>query len=467
MMEATPIPVEPAPAGARTENPAAEGAATATAPAASAPAAARADGSPPVASRPDAGTAEPVGAVRAAIAADQPFRAWFLTRVLRPASDLRITVACFAAGIFLVFAGTLAQVDEGIWTVVGRYFRSFWVLIPLQIFFPRSIHVSGGLFFPGGWLIGGVFLVNLLAAHTAKFKLAWNRAGILFIHAGIVLMLLGEIVTGVFAVEGNMSIDEGGSSYYVEHIRTPELAIIDPSEPREDVVTVVPGSLLRTRTTIAHDDLPFDVEVAKYMANSEILEPFQAKGEPNPATAGNGLEVVAVARPEVSGTDANQAVDAPSAYLALRRKGSGAPLGTWLVSLWLGAQTVPLDGKVYSLTLRHKRSYRPFRLELIDFRHDRYLGTDIPKNFSSQVRLVDPVRGVDREVLISMNQPLRYAGETFYQSSYKPDGTGTVLQVVRNPGWLLPYISCVMVAAGMLWHFGMHLVGFLRRRSVT
>jgi len=39
--------------------------------------------------------------------------------------------------------------------------------------------------------------------------------------------------------------------------------------------------------------------------------------------------------------------------------------------------------------------------------------------------------------------------------------------VVRNPGWLMPYVSCILVAGGMLIHFGLHLIGFLRRRSVA
>jgi hypothetical protein len=63
-----------------------------------------------------------------------------------------------------------------------------------------------------------------------------------------------------------------------------------------------------------------------------------------------------------------------------------------------------------------------------------------------------------------MNSPLRYTGETLYQAGYFKDDSGTILQVVRNPGWTMPYISCTMVALGMLVHFGMHLVGFLRKR---
>ena len=65
-----------------------------------------------------------------------------------------------------------------------------------------------------------------------------------------------------------------------------------------------------------------------------------------------------------------------------------------------------------------------------------------------------------------MGSPLRYRGETFYQSSFD-DATEktTVLQVVRNPGAVLPYVSCFLVFAGMLFHFGLHLTGFLSRRA--
>ena len=75
------------------------------------------------------------------------------------------------------------------------------------------------------------------------------------------------------------------------------------------------------------------------------------------------------------------------------------------------------------------------------------------------------MRGENREFLISMNHPLRYGGDTFYQSGVLENDAGTILQVVRNPGWKLPYVACSMVSLGMLLHFGIHLVGFLRLRA--
>ncbi len=64
-----------------------------------------------------------------------------------------------------------------------------------------------------------------------------------------------------------------------------------------------------------------------------------------------------------------------------------------------------------------------------------------------------------------MNNPLRYRGATFYQAGWIPGDRGTKLQVVTNPGWLMPYFACAMVALGMIVHFGMNLLSFLQRRT--
>lgn len=380
-------------------------------------------------------------------------------------ASLKLTVVLFALAMVLVFAGTLAQIDEGIWTAVAKYFRSLYVWIPLGIFFRRDLNVPGGFPFPGGWLIGGVLLVNLLAAHAVRFKVSWKRSGILLVHAGLIVLLLSELVTGLLAVEGNMTLEEGQSADFVEHTHAVELALVDASDPGADDVAVIPGALLRRGGRIRHESLPVDVEVVRTMANSMLVGAAKAgSAAQNPATAGEGLQWLAEERPEISGVDPNQSVDMPSAYVRLFRKGADRPLGTWLASLWLTApQAVEVDGRILQAALRFRRSYKPYALRLIDFRHDRYVGTDTPKNFSSLVRLTDPGRGVDREVLIWMNHPLRYDGETFYQSSFRGE-TVTILQVVRNPGWLMPYVSCGMVAGGLLAQFGLTLAGFLRRR---
>jgi ABC-type transport system involved in cytochrome c biogenesis permease subunit len=388
--------------------------------------------------------------------------------VLQALASLRLTVVLFALSLVLIFVGTLAQKDAGIFTVVSNYFHSFFVWVPFQVFFPERIPVRGGFPFVGGYVIGGALLANLLAAHAVRFRLSWKRSGILMLHAGLVLLLVGELLTGLFAVEGNMTILEGGSSNYLEDRRHVELAVVDASARGVDDVVVVPGELLRRGGVIADPALPFDVEVRQYMANSDMQEEIPP-GTPNPATAGDGRQALAVERPEASGADASGRVDLPSAYVTLRQKKDGKELGTYLVSIWLSAltdrptQPVTADGKTYEVSLRWKRTYKPYTLHLYKFAHDVYQGTDVPKNYASQVRLEDSSRQEDREVLIYMNHPLRYHGETFYQADFPRTDKGTILQVVRNPSWWLPYVACTMVSLGMLIHFLIVLVGFLNK----
>jgi hypothetical protein len=455
---------------------------------------------------------------------------WYLVQAIQGLASLRLTVVLFTLSLLLVFFGTLAQIDAGIWTVVKDYFRSFYVWIPLQlivqfgqrffpIFFSKTMVIPGALPFPGGWAIGLLLLINVLTAYGLRYRAwwkgiavleallildglvlyvldppgvwlkvglavalvppnlavlflfrtwtPWKRLGVLLLHNGLILMLAGEFITGLWAIEGNMVIEEGQTTNVVLHNRSVELAIVDSSSSKtEDHVTVVPASMLKKHAnggTITSNELPFQIEVVKWMVNSDIKD--AADPESNPANTGFGKHNIAVEQPEVSGVASKQTIDMPSVYLKLKSN-EGKDLGVYLLSTRLKEQTINVDGKLYEVALRFKHTYKPYSLTLEEFRFDRYVGTSTPKNFSSRVRLIDPERDEDREVTISMNNPMRHRGDALFQADWnKETEKGTVLQVVRNPAWQLPYWSCAVVALGMIMHFGLNLTTFLRRRS--
>jgi hypothetical protein len=144
----------------------------------------------------------------------------------------------------------------------------------------------------------------------------------------------------------------------------------------------------------------------------------------------------------------------------------GRSYGVWLASVAINSpQSFTHEGHTYLMTMRLRRLYLPYAFTLKQFRHDVYPGTDIPKNFSSLVQVVNPSQKESREVLIYMNQPLRYEGKTFYQASFGKNDTLSILSVVENPGWLLPYVSCVLVSIGLLVHFAIVLRRSLKRRQ--
>lgn len=312
---------------------------------------------------------------------------------------------------------------------------------------------------------GGFAAGILLFGCWLAFK---KRAGIVLLHAGVGLMMLGEVMVGLQAVEAKMTINEGEVTNYSQDIRSLELAVIAPSGPEEDEKTevVVPESRLLGGQRIEHEKLPFDVELVEFMKNS-TLRRAESKDD-NPADAGAGRAWIAKEIRPGTGTDAEAKVDASSAYVRLYPKDGDEPLGTYLVSLHLRPQPVTVAGKTYDVALRFKRDYKPYSVYLEDVRKKDYPGTTTPQDYSSFIRLIDPKHGVEFEKRIWMNNPLRYAGETFYQSDYgmEQDGTEyTSLQVVANQGWMIPYVGCMVVMFGLLFQFGGVLGRFLNRAS--
>jgi hypothetical protein len=381
-----------------------------------------------------------------------------LDRLVRFFTSLKLTVVLLGLGLVLVFWGTLAQVHLGLYKAQNEFFRSFliyWQPAGSQLKIPV---------FPGGYLIGGVLLINLLAAHTRYYRPEKRKIGIAMIHLGVVLLLVGQLLTDLLSTESSMHIREGSSANYSEAGRSFELAIIDTTDADVDKVVAIPEHRLLRRGDLVHPELPFTVRIQKYYVNSSLSKDRGEGFQPVKTTAGGGGDLWWREMPHE--TEMNRR-DMPSGIIELiTPQGS---LGTYLVSAFLARpQEFTHNGRQYKLDLRPQRFYKPFSLHLVEFRFDRYPGTEIPKNFSSRVRLQRPDTGEDREVLIYMNSPLRYAGETFYQADWdKEDEKGTILQVVHNPSWLTPYFACLLVAAGLIFQFVSHLVGFAAKRRTA
>jgi hypothetical protein len=375
---------------------------------------------------------------------------------LRVLSSLRLTVVCLGLGMLLVFLGTLAQVHLGIHAVQARYFQSL-----LVYWSPAGANWKIPIL-PGGYLLGTVLLLNLLAAHAVRFQLSKKKLGIILLHFGVILLLIGQLLTGLYARETQMRMDEGQTLGYSEAPREVELAVIDSTDPNFDQVVAIPEEVLAHQGMIQNPTLPFTIKVREFMPNSRLAMRSQVpQAPPSAATVGFGKNVVVTAEPPTVKDDER---DLSAAFIDL--DSVQGPLGTWLVSNAISEpQSFTLAVHTYSVIMRQRRFYKQFALTLLDFAHDRYAGTDIPKNFSSRVRLIDFQRGENREVLISMNDPLRYRGFTFYQSGFDNEDKTSILQVVKNPAMLLPYIACGLVALGLVTQFSMHLFGFVRKRK--
>ena len=410
-----------------------------------------------------------------------------MSRLIKVFTSLKLTVTLLAFCIVLVFVGTLAQVDEGLYNAQARYFRQ-WIIFGLDLFGKRIPFVL-----PGGYLLGTLLLVNLICAHAYSFQLSVKKIGIQLAHSGVIILLVGQLVTDMMAHESQMRLTEGETKNYAEDARRCELVFLNCDE-----VTAVPQRLLAPGDTVKIDSLPFTFRVKHFWKNSEPS--FRAPMLQNaPPLTTNGIAVNFDFR-RVAETKTMDDRNVPTAVIEIL--GASGSLGDWVVSNWatdeamvqsVGAgyarmspqmaekivgqltapQSVEVGGKKFIFALRPERKYFPFSITLLAATHTVYDGTDIPKDFRSRVRLQNPRTQENRETDIFMNAPLRYAGLTFYQLQMDAgDATrqagrtpNSVLQIVRNPGWLTPYLGCALVAAGLVVQFMFHLVGFISKRK--
>ena len=277
-------------------------------------------------------------------------------------------------------------------------------------------------------LLKGTFAgVVLLAGCILAFK---KRAGIVLLHGGVALLMISELLVNLQALEMNISLAEGDATNYAFSTQEVELAVVDPLDDETEHVVVVPQHMLTNPgQRIAHEELPFDLEVVEYYPHAKMLGPVQAQSEnvENLATAGRGVEpgLVVVEAAETAGSSGGE-ISQPAAYVTFYEKGTDEALGTYALGIFqmmgmAGPELISVEGHdPYEVSLRFKRYYQPYTLELLDTGRENYIGTNTPSSYYSVVLITDPSRNMEPfDHRIFMNNPLRYAGYTFYQSAHQ------------------------------------------------
>ena len=144
--------------------------------------------------------------------------------------------------------------------------------------------------------------------------------------------------------------------------------------------------------------------------------------------------------------------------------------------IWLGlgeraTLDAVVDGKSERLTLGYfpRRIVLPFGIALDRFEIDRYQGTANPSEFSSVVTVkagtndgaLPPGEAPPAGHRISMNEPMKYGGFTFYQASYvseQPRPKTSIFSVNQDPGRWLKYLGSLLLVFGSIWLFAVKYV---------
>jgi len=349
----------------------------------------------------------------------------------------------------LTFLGTIDQVHHGLYEVQKKYFESL-------IVFHRYLGVL-----PGVYLLLVLAFVNIFCGAILRTRLGWRHMGLFIAHAGILILLAGAFVSHEFSVRGHVTLYEGEQAESFISYDAWELVVTPQDENAGKQELAISGADLdraasNTSVTFYADGLPFDV----------VVKDFAANARPVPA---DGVEAVDGFRLERLDHEREVERNVPGAHVVLRDTASGEEVESLLWGMARYPWAVTIDGERWAVNLRRVSWPLPFVLRLDRFTREFYPGTTTPKAFISEVTLLDD--GLEQHARISMNAPLRHRGYTAYQASWGPadarpgDRLYSSLSVVRNPAEPFPLYACAAICLGLVVHFCVRLVGYLRAEN--
>ncbi len=325
----------------------------------------------------------------------------------------------------LLVIGTLAQKEMGLYLAHQTYFAAWIVWLgPLPV--------------PGTYPTLGLITLSLAIKFIFKSPLNFAYSGTWLTHLGILILLLGGLVTAATQREGFMVIEEGGQTQIISDYHHRVLHIY-----KDDVLTAE----LDVADLVKDQTLPidsFNAQITDLCAN--CLPAFVDPSEDRKGIAAKVKLTQIPMEPE-------HEINLAGLTLEVSQAGTQAD-GIYILMEEMSKEiSFTQSDHTYRLTIGRAMRPLPFTVALTDFKKTLHPATNMAKSYHSDVIVKD--EEIEWPARIEMNEPLRYKGYTLYQSSFSqsPDGTErTVLSVVENKGRLFPYLASVVIALGLLLH---------------
>lgn len=353
-----------------------------------------------------------------------------------------ITLTCLLSLLLLIFFGTLYQADHGLYEAQHRFF-GYGLL--LGNWFPM----------PGASTVLWILSIQLIITMAFVMPLVWKKLGLWIVHCGLLLLLVGGFITQILAEESQLTLAEGETGHFTTSYHEWEVAFWKTHGDTNEVLAYEDDDL-KAGSNLNLAPYPAQLRVTKYFRNAEAFTD-QATARVTPYFNASGIAFMEERKPEKEATD-----NAPGLVGTLVEQGQ-KDRKFFLYGLEQKPLILRIGGEWVFCQLRRKHHPIPFSLKLSQFLRTLHPGTEIAKSYESYAELQDGLSS--RPVKIWMNNPLRYRGYTFFQASFSEDkGTErSTFAVVTNPGRVLPYVSSLMVFGGMLLHFLIRFMGYVRK----
>ena len=254
-----------------------------------------------------------------------------------------------------------------------------------------------------------------------KFKM-WNNLPRFLFHFSFVVILLGAIITRYVGYEGIMQIPQGTTTNQMISLE-PYLQVT--VKDGEKVVAYKEWQKEFTSLLPEINNFSYKID----FDNNNLIIDYKRFQFEKKEQAKMGLLTVDVTLNGKKET--------------IRLPGLSGQLG------------VPRDliFDKYTVTLEYGSKFidLPFAIRLNEFQLERYPGSMAPSSYASEVTVIKDDKTYDYRIF--MNRTLNEGNFLFFQSSYFPDETGTVLSVNNDPGKWPTYFGYFLLTLGLFLNF--------------
>ena len=254
-----------------------------------------------------------------------------------------------------------------------------------------------------------------------KFKM-WNNLPRFLFHFSFVVILLGAIITRYVGYEGIMQIPQGTTTNQMISLE-PYLQVT----VKEGEKVVAYKEWQNEFTSLLPELNNFSYKVD--FDNNNLIIDYKRFQFEKKEQAKMGLLTVDVTLNGKKET--------------IRLPGLSGQLG------------VPRDlvFDKYTVTLEYGSKFidLPFAIRLNEFQLERYPGSMAPSSYASEVTVIKDDKTYDYRIF--MNRTLNEGNFLFFQSSYFPDESGTVLSVNNDPGKWPTYLGYFLLTLGLFLNF--------------
>ena len=291
-----------------------------------------------------------------------------LNGIYRVISSYALAIVLFVLLFFLILFGTLYQVDNGLYLAQKKYFESIYVIHQMG---PIAIPL------PGGYTLLALFGVALIGG-MLRVRKAWNRAGILIAHAGVLVMLISSGITFHFSDRGHMRLFPKEESNEYQSYHDWNIEIGKPAAGAK--LHLIPDKQFKDLSgdktrTFESAELPFDVTVSRFTPNGVPVPPNAPIGGDAPVVDGYRM---ASLPPEKEAE-----INTPGVYVSVKDKETGETTDGILWGLDIEPLTVQSGDVYYTIGLNRKRYAVPFVLHLDEFIADFHPGTNMASAYEA------------------------------------------------------------------------------------